>query len=145
MTDFREVLVQAGPTGLNQQITAGGHRILADEPMELGGTDTGPNPYDLLLASLGACTAMTLRLYSDRKGWKLTGILVRLAYDKIHAEDCKTCETKEGFLDRIQREIELQGDLDHEQRDRLLTIAERCPVARTLKSEIVIESRLTGS
>jgi len=142
MNELREVIVKGGPSGLNQQILAGGHPLLADEPLEAGGTDTGPNPYDLLLAALGACTSMTLRLYADRKGFKLKGITVRLRHNKIHAQDCKACETKTGLIDRIEREITLEGDLTEEQRQRLLEIAGRCPVARTLKSEIDIEDRL---
>ncbi len=142
MKSLKEVIVRAGPSGLSQQIEAGAHPLLADEPMQLGGEDTGPTPYDLLLASLGACTNMTLRLYADRKGWPLKEITVRLRHDKIHAQDCKECETKEGFLDRIEREITLGGDLNEIQRQRLLEIADRCPVSRTLQSEIRIESRL---
>lgn len=142
MSHLNEVLVQGGPSGFNVQISAGAHRLLADEPLDVGGTDTGPNPYELLLSALGACTAMTLRMYADRKGWKLTGVRVRLNHEKIYAKDCKDCETKEGKLDRIQRELQLSGDLSEEQRQRLLQIAERCPVALTLRSEIRIESRL---
>ncbi len=141
MSELREVLVVGGPSGFNQQITAGGHRLLADEPLDLGGTDTGPNPYDLLLAALGACTSMTLRMYADRKGWKLSGVQVRLRHDKIHAQDCKNCETQTGKIDRIQREIRLDGDLNEEQRQRLLLIADRCPVSLTLRSEISIETK----
>lgn len=143
MSELREVKVVGGPRGYNQQISAGGHRLLADEPLDLGGTDTGPNPYDLLLASLGACTSMTLRMYADRKAYSLTGIQVRLRHQKIHAQDCKSCETQSGMVDRIEREIHLEGNLSEEQRQRLLQISERCPVARTLQSEISIETRLT--
>ncbi|MCE9623954.1 MAG: OsmC family protein [Deltaproteobacteria bacterium] len=142
MSDLREVLVQGGPRGLNQQITAGGHHLLADEPLDLGGTDTGANPYDLLIASLGACTSITLRLYADRKAYPLKGIQVRLRHQKIHAQDCKTCETKGGKIDRIEREIKLEGPLSEEQRQRLLQIADRCPVSLTLRSEVHIESRI---
>ena len=143
MVPMREVVVRGGPKGLSQQIEASGHPLLADEPLELGGTDTGPNPYDLLLAALGSCTSMTIRMYSDRKGWPLKGITVRLRHNKIHAQDCKNCETKEGKIDVIEREIILEGPLNEEQRQRLLVIAARCPVARTLESEIKIEDRLT--
>ncbi len=136
-----EVLV-AGGKGLAQEIVARRHRLHADEPEELGGTDSGPTPYDLLVAALGVCTGMTLRLYADRKGMPLEGVRVRLRHAKIHALDCARCETKEGKIDRIEREIELLGDLDEVQRQRLLEIADRCPVHRTLTSEIVIESRL---
>jgi uncharacterized OsmC-like protein len=136
------VVVAGGPRGLAQDIAAGNHRLRADEPVAVGGTDTGPTPYDLLLAALGACTGMTLRLYADRKGLPLTGVRVRLRHDRIHAADCVACETKEGKISRIEREIELYGPLTPEQRRRLLEIADRCPVHRTLTSEISIVSRL---
>lgn len=128
--------------GLAQTIRARKHRLTADEPLEVGGTDTGPGPYELLLASLGACTSMTLRLYSNRKELPLERVRVTLRHSKIHAEDCARCETKEGKLDRIEREIELLGPLTDEQRARLLEIADKCPVHRTLKSEIEISTRL---
>jgi uncharacterized OsmC-like protein len=143
MESLREVVVKGGPSGLHQQIVAAGHPLLADEPLDAGGTDTGPNPYDLLLSALGACTSITLRMYADRKGWNLKGVTVRLRHFKIHAQDCRDCETKEGLVDRIEREIHLEGNLDEAQRQRLLEIADRCPVSRTLKSEINIQNRLT--
>lgn len=136
-----EVLV-AEVEKLAQEITARRHRLAADEPLDLGGTDTGPTPYELLLAGLGACTSMTLRLYADRKGLPLEGVRVRLRHSKIHALDCAACETREGKIDRIEREIEVLGDLTEEQRARLLEIANMCPVHRTLEAEIDIPSRL---
>ena len=142
MSNFRQVVVRGGPSGLSQQIDAGGHPLLADEPFELGGQDTGPNPYDLLLASLGACTSITLRLYADRKGWPLKGVTVKLQQEKIHAKDCKNCESEDGFVTKIDREISLEGNLTPEQRERLLLIAGRCPVAKTLEGDIKIEDRL---
>jgi putative redox protein len=128
--------------GFARAVTAGPHRLLADEPVAAGGTDTGPGPYDYLLIALGACTSMTVRLYAGRKGWPLERVAVRLRHSKIHAEDCRDCETREGRLDQIETDIELLGPLDAEQRARLLEIAERCPVHRTLVSEIVIRTRL---
>jgi putative redox protein len=118
------------------------HRLAADEPIEVGGTDTGPTPYDLLLAALGACTSMTLRIYANHKKLPLEGVRVRLRHGKIYAVDCANCETKEGKLDRIEREIEVLGELTEAQRLRMLEIADRCPVHRTLTSEIEIVSRL---
>ncbi len=125
---------------LQQEITAGPHRLLADEPVRSGGLDSGPSPYDLLLAGLGACTSMTLRLYAERKALPLDRVTVRLSHDKIHAADCQNCETKEEMLDRIDRTITLTGNLDRDQRKRLLEIADKCPVHRTLKSEIDIRT-----
>jgi uncharacterized OsmC-like protein len=116
--------------------------ILADEPVEAGGEDRGPDPYELLLAALGACTSMTVLIYARRKQWPLQGVEVRLRHARVHAEDCADCETRPGLLDRIERELALEGELSPEQRERLLQIAERCPVHRTLTSEIRIESRL---
>lgn len=125
-----------------QTISVGPHRLRADEPAAQGGTDTGPSPYDLLLAALGACTSMTLRLYADQKRWPLDRVIVKLGHEKIHAADCAECETREGRIDRIDREIEIIGALDAAQRQRLLEIANKCPVHRTLHSEVVIPTRL---
>ncbi len=123
---------------LQQEIIAGAHRLLADEPLAAGGGDSGPNPYELLLAALGACTAMTLRLYAERKALRLDRVTVRLRHAKIYAADCASCETKEGKIDRIEREVELSGALDADERARLLEIADKCPIHRTLTSEIDI-------
>ena len=128
-----------GPFG--QTVEAGRHRFVADEPMDVGGLDGGPGPYDLLLAALGACTSMTLRMYANRKKWPLKRTAITLSHKKIHAEDCAECETEEGRVDRIERTVTLEGDLDADQRQRLLEIAERCPVHQTLTSETVIIDR----
>ena len=124
-----------------QEISIGRHRLLADEPVSVGGLDSGPAPYDLLLAGLGACTSMTLRLYAERKSLPLDRVTVRLSHSKVHAADCESCETKEGMLDRIERVVTLEGELDDDQRARLLEIADKCPVHRTLTSEIEIRTR----
>jgi uncharacterized OsmC-like protein len=137
------VVVTTGE-GLRTEVEAGGHTVVADEPENLGGTDTGPTPYDYLLAALGGCTAMTLRMYADRKGWPLESVTVRLSQDRIHAKDCGECETEEGRIDRIGREIELGGPLDEEQRRRLMEVADMCPVHRTLKREVLVENSLVG-
>ncbi len=135
------VLVRETGNGkFQQEILSGPHRFLADEPVKVGGQDSGPGPYDLLLAGLGACTSMTLRLYADGKKLPLKRVSVRLTHNKIHAEDCLNCETKEGMVDRIDRTITFEGALDAEQRKRLLEIADKCPVHRTLKSEIDIRT-----
>ncbi len=138
----REVVVEGSARGFAQEVAVGGHRLLADEPVAVGGTDTGPGPYDLLLAALGACTSMTIALYARRKGWPLESVRVKLRHSKIHAADCEDCETKVGMLDRIERDVELLGPLDGEQRARLVDIANKCPVHRTLTSEIQIRTRL---
>ncbi len=137
------VMVRREGAGLANQIIVGSHRLTADEPAPEG-TDTGPTPYDLLASALGACTSMTLTMYAKRKQWPLESITVVLRHGKIHASDCEDCETKEGKVDRIERAIELGGPLSDEQRDRLLEIANKCPVHRTLKSEINIQTRLVG-
>jgi uncharacterized OsmC-like protein/alpha-beta hydrolase superfamily lysophospholipase len=139
--DAKTVVVrETGGGRFQQEVTVGTHRFLADEPLEVGGLDSGPGPYDLLLAGLGACTAMTLRLYAERKALPLKRVTVRLNHSRIHAADCADCETKEGMLDRIDRAITLRGALDAEQRRRLLEIADKCPVHRTLTSEIDIRT-----
>jgi len=136
------VVSEAGEGTFPQLISAHGHLLRADEPVEAGGTDSGPGPYDFLLAGLGACTAMTLRLYAARKKWPLENAHVTLRHAKIHAEDCADCETKTGMLDRIERVVRLDGPLDAEQKARLMEIADKCPVHRTLTSEIRIETRM---
>jgi uncharacterized OsmC-like protein/esterase/lipase len=141
LTDNR-VVVRTGKVGYQTEIAANGHRLIADEPVSVGGADTGPTPYDYLVAALGACTSMTLRMYGDRKHLPLDGVVVRLRHRKIHANDCAECATKEGAVDMIEREIELIGTLDESQRKRLLEIADRCPVHRTLHSEILVKSWL---
>ena len=136
-----DVLVRETRHGtFQQEITAGTHRFLADEPVAAGGLDSGPGPYDLLLAALGACTSMTLRLYADHKKLPLLRTRVRLRHSRIYAADCAECETKEGMLDRIDRIISLEGELDAQTRKRLLEIADKCPVHRTLTSKIDIRT-----
>jgi uncharacterized OsmC-like protein/alpha/beta superfamily hydrolase len=136
------VTARTGRKGYQTEIVANGHRLIADEPIAVGGADTGPTPYDYLVTALGACTSMTLRMVADRKQWPLESIVVRLKHQKIHTEDCQECETKSGKIDLIDREIELEGPLDLEQRQRLLEIADRCPVHRTLHSEIIVKTAL---
>jgi putative redox protein len=136
-----DVVVSGSANGFAQTITVGNHQLAADEPVGVGGTDTGPGPYDLLLAALGSCTSMTVALYARRKQWPLEAVTVRLRHSKIHAEDCKDCETKIGMLDQIERSVELVGLLDESQRSKLHEIADKCPVHRTLTSEIVIRNR----
>ena len=138
------VTVTGGSSGLRQHVVAGRHALVGDEPVDQGGTDAGPDPYDFLLAALGTCTSMTVSLYARRKGWPLEGVKVHLMHSKIHALDCASCETREGKVDRIDRDLELMGPLSDEQRGRLLEIANKCPVHRTLTSEIEIRTRLAS-
>ena len=135
------VIVSGDASGFAQEIVVGPHKLTADEPVEVGGKDTGPSPYDLLLAALGSCTSMTVSMYARLKKWPLESVTVNLHHSKIHAADCRDCETKEGKIDRIEREIHFVGNLDAEQQKRLLEIADKCPVHRTLKSEIDIQTR----
>ena len=134
------VIVRSGP-GLLQHIQAGPHTLVADEPVAGGGTDAGPDPYAFLLAALGACTSMTVRLYADRKGIPLDRVSVRLQHSRVYAADCAECETREGMVDTIDRAITFEGNLDGGTRARLLEIADKCPVHRTLTSEIKIRTK----
>ena len=131
---------ETGRGQFQQEVVWGPHRLIADEPTGVSGLDSGLGPYELLLASLGACTAMTLRLYADRKHLPLKSAQVRLRHSRIHAEDCAKCETKSGMIDHIERVITLEGDLNDDQRSQLMEIADKCPVHRTLKSEIDIQT-----
>jgi putative redox protein len=138
----RQVVVQeTRKSKFNQSIIVGPHRLVADEPAAAGGEDAGPGPYDLLLAGLGACTSMTMRLYADRKSLPLDRVTVALKHSKIYAKDCAECDTREGMLDQIERDITIDGALDAEQRRKLMEIADKCPVHRTLTSEIRIVTK----
>jgi putative redox protein len=134
-------VVETGTGTYTQQITVGHHSLAADEPRPIG-DDAGPTPYDLVLAGLGACTSMTVRMYANRKGWPLEQVRVTLGHSRVHAQDCVDCETTKRSIDHIDRDIELIGDLDDTQRQRLLDVAERCPVHQTLTSEIRVATSL---
>lgn len=141
--DIRDNRVMVHTEGeLRTDIMANHHPLVADEPESVGGTDTGPTPYDLLAAAFGTCTAMTLRMYADRKKWPLTAVSVGVNHQKVHAEDCQDCEKKSAKVDQFSRTLHLDGDLDEEQRTRLKEIANRCPVHRTLESDIRITTEL---
>src|SRR4051812_34509762 len=138
----RQVVVrETGNSKFQQTVTVGPHKMLADEPVAAGGEDSGPGPYDYLLAGLGACTSMTMRLYAERKTLPMERVTVTLKHSRIHAQDCAECETKAGMLDQIERVIQIEGALDADQRKRLMEIADKCPVHRTLTSEIHIATR----
>src|SRR5213078_4542329 len=129
--NLSHVVVRGNATGFAQEIQIGSHRLTGDEPVSSGGTETGPSPYDLLLAALGSCTSMTISLYARTKKWPLEAVTVHLRHSKIHAADCRDCETKVGRIDRIERDIYFVGNLEAEQRSKLLEIADKCPVHRT--------------
>jgi putative redox protein len=136
-----DIVVHGSAASFKQEVIAGKHRLLADEPESAGGSDAGPDPYDYLLTALGICTSMTVGLYARRKNLPLQTIKVSLWHSRIYAKDCEECETKEGMLDRIDVEVELTGSLSAEQHAKLMEIAGKCPVHRTLTSEINIRLR----
>ncbi|HJZ76106.1 MAG TPA: OsmC family protein [Vicinamibacterales bacterium] len=136
------VIVEGDGSSFVQRIKAGAHELVADEPVAAGGGDAGPDPYRLLLAALGSCTSMTITMYARRKQWPVTRIRVELSHAKVWTQDCAHCDTREGRLDRVHRSIQLEGDLSADQRRRLIEIAEKCPVHRTLASTMDIVTRL---
>jgi putative redox protein len=140
MTDnARWVTSRIGRTGFHTNIRAASHHMIADEPIDVGGTERGPTPYEFLLAALGSCTVMTLRIYADRKGWPLEGAVVHLRSTHSHEKDCEECATTEVDIGRIERRLEFEGPLSEEQRTRLAEIADRCPVKQTLERGIVVQ------
>ena len=141
-TEPGHVIVHGTATGFAQEIKIGSHELYTDEPVSFGGTDSGPSPYDLLLAALGSCTSMTIGFYARKRRWPLENTTVSLRHSRIHAADCEECETKEGKIDRIELDIHLTGSLTDEQRAKLMEIADKCPVHQTLTSEINIKTRV---
>jgi uncharacterized OsmC-like protein len=135
------IVVRGGATNFQQEVTAGKHHFVADEPVSVGGGDAGPDPYDYLLASLGVCTSMTVGLYARRNHWPLESVTVSLWHSRVHARDCEECDTKDGMIDRIDVEVALTGSLSAEQHAKLMDVASKCPVHRTLTSEINIRLR----
>lgn len=136
-----DVVVRGNARSFRQGVVTGKHHLVADEPANYGGQDEGPGPYDYLLTALGVCTSMTIGLYARKKEFPLEDIIVSLRHSRIHAKDCDECETKEGMLDRIEVQVEMTGALTPEQHARLMGVAAKCPVHRTLKSEINIQLR----
>jgi len=139
---LRNVTVDEGELRYLQNISAGPHRLRGDEPVNAGGTDTGPNPYELLLAALGSCASITVRMYADRKQWPLEGVHIQLSYGAPHADDSAACDTETRTITSIEMEVSFAGDLSEQQRERLLEIANKCPVHRTLTSRIQIRGTL---
>ena len=135
------IVVRGGADSFKQEVIAGRHHLVADEPVNVGGDDAGPDPYDYLLTALGVCTSMTVGFYARRNKWPLENITVSLWHSRIHARDCEDCETKDGMVDRIDVEVELTGALNAEQHAKLMQVAAACPVHRTLTSEINIKLR----
>lgn len=144
LTTDKQVVVRTGTDGYTTEVRAGRHSLLADEPESVGGDDLGPTPYGLLAAALGACTSMTLRMYADRKGWDLKEVRVHLSHAKDYASDAGESDNPKSRIDIFERELELEGDLDEKQRKRLLEIADRCPVHRTLHGDVEVRTRLRG-
>jgi putative redox protein len=138
----RSVVVEAGRLRYAQNISVGSHLLQGDEPVSAGGGDVGPNPYELLLAALGSCTSMTVRMYADRKQWPLDGVHIELSYARVHAEDCAACENGLKLVDGVEMELSFLGELSRNQRQRLIEIANKCPVHRMLDSPIPIRTRL---
>jgi putative redox protein len=143
-TPVRDIVVRGAAAGFAQTIEVGGHRLTADEPIAAGGTDTGPTPYDLLAASLGTCTSMTIAYFARRREWPLESVTVHVRHSKVHVADCASCDTSERRIDRLDRIIELTGALTDAQREELLGIADRCPVHRTLTARIDIQTTLAA-
>jgi putative redox protein len=143
MSDNGDVVTRIGQEKYRTEVVAGGQTLVVDEPASAGGAGDAPTPYDLLLGSIGACTAMTLRMYADRKGWPLEGVTVRLRQSRSHAKDCVDCATKHVGLNQIERELELEGPLTDEMRERLTQIADRCPVKQTLERGIKVVAAQT--
>ena len=135
------VVVESGD-GLRQEITVRGKTIVADEPVDVGGTDEGPNPYELLLGALGSCTAMTILMYARRKKWPVEHVRVELDHSRVHVRDCEDCETQDVKLDYFRKRVTLRGPLTEEQRARLAEISQRCPVHRTLTGTIRIDDEV---
>ena len=140
-----EVMANLGPEGFTTQIIAGQHNFLADEPLKAGGNNLGPNPYELLSSGLAACTSMTIQMYARRKKWPVENVETHVSYEKKYSEDCENCEDNKAKIDSFQREISLQGDLDKKQTDRLLEIADKCPVHKTLSAKAQITTFLKKS
>lgn len=136
------VLVRVGPEALQADVQAGRHTYIIDEPTDVGGQDRGPTPYDLLLSALGACTAITLRLYATQKKWPLEGIEVRLSHQRVHEHDCEKCEQPGQMLEEVTKELRLLGPLTEEQRQRLEVISQKCPVQKTLTNSLRITTQL---
>jgi putative redox protein len=135
------IVVRGGAKNFQQEVTAREHHFIADEPANAGGGDAGPDPYDYLLASLGVCTSMTVGFYARRNKWPLENVTVALSHSRVHARDCEECDTKDGMVDRIDVEVKLEGSLTSEQQAKLMDVAAKCPVHRTLTSEINIRLR----
>ena len=137
-----EVMANLGATGYTTQIIAGNHHLLADEPIKVGGSDLGPNPYELVSSGLAACTSMTIHMYARRKEWKVENVETHVSYSKKHAEDCENCENDKAKIDHFEREVSIKGDLDEKQLKRLMQIADKCPVHKTLSSQAKITTKL---
>jgi putative redox protein len=145
MEEKKYTVVSMTPNlGFTTHIQAGSHKWAADEPKEAGGNDEGPSPYDLLVSALGACTGMTINMYAKRKGYKLTNVTVYLSHNKVYIEDCLDCEKNSTKIDMIEREIQLEGELTEDEKKRLMVIADKCPVHKTLTNGFTMKTKLRG-
>ncbi|MCC5940187.1 MAG: OsmC family protein [Balneolaceae bacterium] len=135
--------IHLGPDNYKTVMTAGKHELISDEPKNIGGSDEGPDPYDYLLMSLGSCTVITVRMYAERKGWKIEDIFMEMRHSKDYAEDCKDCDDPKAKIDVIEKEIIIKGDLSDEQLERLLEISKKCPVHKTLQGDLELKSTIS--
>ena len=145
MAEPRSITVTIGTDHYHTEISAGNHELVADEPQSAGGTDHGPDPYALLLSALGACKAITVRMYADRKQWPLERLELTLTHERVHANDCEDCEHEDGLISVIECHVAPHGDLSDEQRARLLEIADKCPVHKTITGPNHVRTRLAGA
>jgi putative redox protein len=130
-------------TGFAVELRAGDHTWVADEPTDMGGSDTGPSPYELLLSAVASCTCITISMYCQRKGWALDSVSARYEHDRVHPDDCNDCEDHaSGYIDRVRSEIFIEGDFDDAQRARLSEIARRCPVHKTIDLGVTFTTEL---
>ncbi len=143
MADSKKIVhIHIDKNNYKTVMTAGQHELVSDEPLKSGGKDLGPDPYDYLLMALGSCTAITMRMYANRKEWPVEDIYIEMRHNKVHAEDCEDCDDPKARIDKIEKEIIVKGDLDRDQIDRLLEISKKCPVHKTMIKSVIVDSTI---